>query len=221
MNDSESNLLNPNLISSKETTELDGLSVLANQILTKRPQYVIVGDAHVNSEPQNVVVALLQALAQSPHYVSGDVGFYVEALYDSAKPAEGDLSGSVIKYDDPKWSGNTNYGGAINASLGLNIQVHGIDLNKAGIDQEGKERMLHLKQTVEAGSERIKVLLIGAGHVWNDPRKDADLMHILDKSKWLIQKDGAYIPPGFIQNVQVNVGRSDLTQRKYNVIEYS
>lgn len=213
MSDSEPKPINPGLVNPKEITELEGLSVLADQILTEKPDYVVVSDAHVNSEPQKVASALLQALAQSPQYVSDDVGFYVEALYDSAKPAEGDLSGAVIKYDDPAWSGNTNYRGAIDTALGLRVQVHGIDLNKPGIDQEGKERMLRWKQAIEAGSERIKVLLVGAGHVWNDPRKDSDLMHKLDKPKWLIQNEKAYIPPGFTQNVQVNVGRPDITQK--------
>lgn len=220
MSNSEPDSINPNPVNRKETTELEGLSAVAGQILTEKPDYVVVSDTHVNSEPQNITSALLQALAQSPQHAGGDVGFYVEALYDSAKPAQGDFSGSVIKYDDPTQSGDTNYQGVINTALGLNMQVHGIDLNKPGVDQEGKERMLHWKQAVEGGSERIKLLLVGSGHIWNDPKKDADVMHRLNKPKWLIENARAYIPPGFTQTLQVNIGRPDLTQRKYNIVKY-
>ena len=66
--------------------ELVGMGAIAQAILEERPPFVLVGDDHITSEPQDVSASLVEALTKSPAYQPGDVGYYVEALYDYAKP---------------------------------------------------------------------------------------------------------------------------------------
>jgi hypothetical protein len=125
------------------------------------------------------------------------LGFYAEALYDYADPKSGDFSGGVITYDEHRrdiFSG-TNYRGTIQKIIDSGVPVHGIDLDR-NVDSESEERMVHWKAQIDKGDEPIKVLLVGAGHMWNNPQETADLMHRLGNNQWTVQNERAYIPPG-------------------------
>lgn len=201
--------------------ELLGISDIAKAILEERPEFVFISDAHITSEPQDVVASLVESLARVPSYTSGAVGFYVEALYDHATPQTGDFSGSVIAWDDfhkDKPNG-TNYRGTIQRAIDVGVAVHGIDLDKR-VDSEGEERMIHWQEQIERGVEPIKVLLVGAGHMWNDPKKTADLMYRLGKRQWTIQNERAYIPPGYNQVISADISQSVATDRKYKVAKF-
>ena len=191
-------------------------------VLDERPQYILVADAHIVSEPQDVSASLVEALAQSSAYQPGDVGFYVEALYDYANPAAGDFSGAVIKWDEhhKDKANGTNYKGTIERAIAASVPVHGIDLDKK-VDSEGEERMAHWKDQIDKGTESIKVLLIGAGHMWNDPKKTPDLMYRLGGNQWAIENERAYIPPGYSQVIDADISQSVPTERKYKVVKYT
>lgn len=202
--------------------ELIGMSEIARAVMEERPPFVLVADAHITSEPQDVAVSLVESLAQSSTYQPGDVGFYVEALYDYANPAAGDFSGSVINWDEhhkDKPNG-TNYRGTIQRVIDSGVPVHGIDLDKK-VDSEGEERMTHWKEQIDKGTEPIKVLLIGAGHMWNDPKKTPDLMYRLGGNQWAIENERAYIPPGHSQVMNADISQSVPTERKYKVVKYT
>ena len=204
------------------SAEFTGMGEVARAVLEERPRFVLVSDDHITSEPQDVSASLVEALTQSPTYQSGDVGFYVEALYNYANPQTGDFSGGVIKWDEfHKDNPNgTNYRGAIQRAVESGVPVHGIDLDKR-VDSEGEERMAHWKAQTDKGIEPIKILLIGAGHMWNDPKKTADLMHRLGNNQWAIQNERAYIPPGYSKVVNADISQSVRTERKYKIVKYS
>jgi len=198
---------------------LPGLQALAEQVLVEKPEYVIFGDAHITAEHQNITAAFLETLAADPRYRHGGAGLYVEALYDTARPAEGDFSGGVVRYDQPNFGGRTKYLAAMQTAIRLGIAVHGIDLQK-DVDQESLERMLHWKGAIESGTEQTKVLLVGAGHLWNDAGKPADLMYLLGKTQLVASNERAYNPPGFSERMPLEVARPDITDRQYVVAKY-
>jgi hypothetical protein len=191
---------------------------IARAVLEEKPSYVLVADAHITSEPQDVAASLVESLSRDPSFIHDDVGFYVEALYGYAKPESGDFSGSVIAWDDHK-SSETNYRGTIQRAIDAGVAVHGIDLDKR-VDSEGEERMVYCQGQIEKGTEPIKVLLIGAGHIWNNPKRSADLMHRLGKRQWIIVNEKAYIPPGYNQVITANISQSVATDRKYIIAKY-
>lgn len=202
--------------------EFTGMNEIAQAVMEERPPFVLVADAHITSEPQDVAASLVESLTQSSTYQPGDVGFYVEALYNYAKPEIGDFSGGVIAWDEyhrDKPNG-TNYRGAIQRAIESGVPVHGIDLDKR-VDSEGEERMAHWKDQIDKGIEPIKVLLIGAGHMWNDPKKTADLMYRISNDQWAIQNERSYIPPGHSQVIDADISQTVPTDRKYKVIKYN
>lgn len=203
-------------------TELTSMSEIAQAVLDERPSYVFVADAHITSEPQDVSASLIEALTQSPAYQHGNVGFYVEALYDYANPAVGDFNGAVIKWDEHHRDEptGTNYKGTIQRAIDSGVPVHGIDLDKR-VDSESEERMTHWKDQIDKGTEPIKVLLVGSGHMWNDPKKTPDLMYRLGGNQWVIQNERAYIPPGHSQVIDADISQSVPTDRKYKVVKYN
>lgn len=210
----------------KEKPELEMASIgeIARAILEERPPFVLISDNHINSEAQDLAASLLELLSQSPQYHYGDVGFYVEALYDYADPMNGNLSGGVIEWDahhrdaQNKTDG-TNYAGAIQKVIDHGVPVHGIDLDKK-VNDEGEERMSHWKRQIDKGKEPIKILLIGAGHIWNDPKKTPDLMYRLEGEQWLIQNEQAFTPAGHAQIITIDISQFVPSGRKYKIVKY-
>jgi hypothetical protein len=199
---------------------LQGLSEVAVGILQERPEYIIISDVHIDSEPQNVAAALLTEIAHLSK--ESGVGFYVEALYNYADPAKGDLSGGVVQWDEwnTELKQRTNYRGAIQTAVGLGITTHGIDTDKK-VDSESEMRMRHWTEHISKGPEAIKVLLIGAGHTWNNPQKTPDLMHRLKGLQWVISNKRSYDPPGYSKITPINMKGSTLTQQNYKLTEYT
>ncbi len=202
--------------------ELKGLSAVAQAILDEKPAYVLIPDTHVTAEAQNVSASLIEALTQLPTYKPGDIGFYVEALYDYAHPETGDFSGNVIAWDDCDMNEDdrTDYRNTIQKAINCSVPVYGIDLDKR-VDSESAERMTHWKAQIDKGTEPIKILLIGAGHMWNDPNKVPDLMSKLGGNKVAILNEKAYIPPGQSKVMIAEISQSVPVKRKYNVVNYN
>ncbi len=201
---------------SVETREVNGLAELAELVYQERPAYIHIPDAHFVPDPQQLSLALLKALKSNPRYLPGEVGFYVEALFSDANPQEGNYSSGLIAYDE---NGQTKYRETLEQATALDIPPHGIDLNKR-IDQEGEERMSHWVRQIEKGTEPIKVLLIGAGHIWNNPKKTPDLMYRLDGKQWVIENTRAYKAPGYSGEMSLHLNDPSISKADFVVLTY-
>lgn len=202
-------------LGSEAIKNVPNMADLANQILTSRPDYVLVNDAHITSEPQRAALALIEHLTKDPSYKAGTVGFYVEALNSDSDVAKDKLSGGVLNYDA---NGKTKYGEVIQKAQKLGVNVHGIDI--PGYDSESDERMLHWEKTIKDGREPIKVLLVGAGHIWNNSSNTADLVTRLGKTQWVFSTTVSYSPPGYKDAQEINTSQALETERKYKITKY-
>lgn len=203
-----------------ETKELGSIKDLANSILTEKPEYVIISDQHINSEPQDVAKVLIESLCESSSYIPGQIGFYVEALYSTSDPSQNNFDGGVVKWDEFKDRARpTNYRSTIQIAVDKQIPTHGVDLNK-NIDSESEERMQHWEQVIKSGAEPTKILLVGGGHLWNDQRNTADIMKRLGKNQWVIENEKAYSPPGSTSQTNFDLSASVKTDRKYILLKY-
>jgi len=200
--------------------EVRGLDALAEVILHEKPQYFIVTDAHIFSEPQDITASIIEAISRNPNYSKGQVGFYVEALFDSAKPEAGDFRGDVILWDDEATErSGTNYRGTIQRSVDQEVPVHGIDLDK-NMHPDSKERIDHWERIIRDGKEDIKVILAGGGHFWNDQTKPTDLMHRLTGEKWVLRNEKASEMPGIIASIPVDLTPDIATKYTYTILKY-
>jgi len=209
----------PNRPSAQERTSAsEGLQELARLVLNEGPDYVVFSDSHVGPDAQHVSAAFLQTTFADPDYASGGVGFYVEALYDTARPEEGDFSGGVIGWDV---NGKTRYRETVQKVVDLGVPVHGIDIDDPEIGPEDDKRMRHWQRVIEAGPEDVKVLLVGGGHLFNNPQKTADLMYRLDGEQWVADTDRAYKPPGASETTSFEPGLPDLSRSTYILSKYT
>lgn len=62
---------------------------------------------------------------------------------------------------------------------------------------------------------------MGAGHLWNDSRKTADIMYRLGSNQWLIQPETAYTPPGKAQIVNLDISQQIPKAGKQHVVIYN
>lgn len=203
--------------SESEVREINGLPALAELVFKLQPAYIHVSDVHITAVPQEITQALLRSIHASPLYISGKVGFFVEALDSTANPHKGDLHGAVLNWDS---EGKTNYHGVIQTAVDLNIPTYGIDLNEQGIDARSERRMFHWQQQIEKRKERIKILLLGSGHLFNNKKETADIMHRLKGDQWVIEREKAYSPPGYKECIPLNIGDVTLTKEMYKVLQY-
>lgn len=200
-----------------ELPPLVGVEKVAQFILKERPNYIIIADVHITAEPQDLAAAILQATVNQPNYKPGELGFYVEALFDTARPEQGDFSGSVINWDE--WhkdepQKNTHYRMAIESAVTNHVPVHGLDLNKK-VDSESLERTAHWLAQLAKGKEPIKVLLIGAGHVWNNTKMTSDVLSRIPGKTFVLKNVEAYPPPGFVATANVDFASPQLAKRTY------
>lgn len=209
------------LRNTEELPPLVGVEKVAQFLLKERPNYIVIPDVHMVSEPQDISAALLQAIHSQPNYKPGDVGFYVEALFDTARPEQGDYSGSVVLWDD--WHNDpkkgTRYRDAIASTVQLKIPVHGLDLEKK-VDGESLERTNHWLTQLQKGQEPMKVLLIGAGHVWNDIKRTADVLSRIQGKTMVLRNIEAYSPPKVRAIADVDFASPELAKRKYRLDIY-
>lgn len=205
-----------NNFSEKPVEALPNMANIVEQILTKRPEYVIVADAHVNSKPQEVATALIEQITKNKNYKPGMVGFYVEALDSDSDPANGKMTGGVLNHDND--GGKTAYRKSVEKVLALGVNVKGVDV--ANTSWDSQIRMDNWEKVIKSGNEPIKILLIGGGHLWNDSKKPFDLIARLGKTQWIIGNQEGYSPPGYSEIIQIDISKSVNQDRKHKITKY-
>lgn len=167
------------------------LQELTEKVKRERPRYIFIGDVHFSPDRKELSSALIHEQKKE----GLDAGLYVEALYSTADVQEGDYSGSVIKWDN-RIRGMT-YRELIDSVREM-VPVHGIDHpDYPGKikDGESKERVEHWRKSIQRGEQDVKVILVGAGHIWNDEGNPADIVSLMNGPFWLIKRQRAYAPP--------------------------
>lgn len=187
------------------------LQELADRINQDSPKYIFVGDTHFVSGPKEFTSGLVTELKKR----GLDVGLYVEALYSTTNVQEGNYDGSVFSSRDEELKGF--YWDLIDSVKDC-VPVHGID--HPGYpgrikDSESRERIEWWKKTIEGGTDKIKVIFVGSGYIWNNADRPADIVSLMENSFWLIENDRAYIPPTPVETFPVQH-----KLRKYKVALY-
>jgi len=167
------------------------LQELVDRIKKEFPRYIFVGEAHFVSEPKEFTSELVTELRKQ----GVDVGLYVEALHSTANVQKGNYDGDVIRWD--KQLKGMGYRGLID-SVKDGVPVHGIDHPEYPSrikDSESRERVEWWKKFIEEGTEKVKVVFVGGGHIWNNNKNPADIVSLMRSPFWLVENDRAYLPP--------------------------